>query len=561
MSYREHQERQMRDAIYRRVSTKKQADGGLSLDEQERHGRERSAADGHTVVEVYTDVESGSKNDRADYQRLLADAAAKKFDRVIVWRGDRFGRDMVERLTAETALAKLGIEIVSITEGVLNDGDPNSIVMRALRAGLAEAERAEISLRVRGSKAAAVRAGRPSLGRYPLLGYKRVRVGKHLTLVPDSATRPLAVRIFDARAVDRAYRQICKDVMADGILSPTGSKIWSVTTLIKMLENPRYIGLSPVPGFPGEFVETHEGIISRQTWDTVQALRAVETAQQGGGRGRRPGGPALLRGLLRCHGCGAMLKAITDPGHGRRYVCATRSTFGSDVCAGPSIRIEDADRTVAEFWLAYGHDYEASRELVIEQIEQRRVEVKAQYDSASLEAMKLEATLALYDRDYDSGDLPARLYAERREAGEAFLVAARAHVERQQAQLAEVDSLATVDADEAVTAFISALRDTVKSGLGDRENVDAARASLARVFKHFVVEPLLDPATLDPSLGSEWNVTEGMKASGFDLVPVLNDGLETVMAAGIKVPREMSTTSSRSELFLSLAGRIRLEAK
>jgi len=52
------------------------------------------------IVETYQDVKSGANAKRPGLDRLMADASAGKFDCVLVWKLDRFGRSLVDCLTS-----------------------------------------------------------------------------------------------------------------------------------------------------------------------------------------------------------------------------------------------------------------------------------------------------------------------------------------------------------------------------------------------------------------------------------------------------------------------------
>ena len=92
-------------AIYLRVSTKKQAQEGHSLEQQEERARRCAQQLGlDPLPHVYLDVERGKKVDRSGYQRLKADRG--RYAAVICFKLDRMGRKASEVLTF---LDELGI--------------------------------------------------------------------------------------------------------------------------------------------------------------------------------------------------------------------------------------------------------------------------------------------------------------------------------------------------------------------------------------------------------------------------------------------------------------------
>ena len=94
-----------------RVSTRKEEERGQSLPEQEARIRARVESDGDELVGLYFDVMSGRRNDRPEWNRLLADV--EPGDIVMVTIKDRLGRDQVGRLTSRAALLAMGAEIVA----------------------------------------------------------------------------------------------------------------------------------------------------------------------------------------------------------------------------------------------------------------------------------------------------------------------------------------------------------------------------------------------------------------------------------------------------------------
>jgi DNA invertase Pin-like site-specific DNA recombinase len=81
----------MRIALYARVST---SNGLQDPEMQLRELREYAERRDLAVVGEYVDRVTGSKDSRPSLNRLMADAAQRKFDAVLVWKLDRFGRSL-----------------------------------------------------------------------------------------------------------------------------------------------------------------------------------------------------------------------------------------------------------------------------------------------------------------------------------------------------------------------------------------------------------------------------------------------------------------------------------
>lgn len=94
----------MTAGAYVRVST---ADQRCEL--QVRDLRDYAERQGWRIAEIYEDVSSGAKASRPSLNRLMADARAGKFDCVLVWKLDRFGRSLLDRLNNIRDLEENGI--------------------------------------------------------------------------------------------------------------------------------------------------------------------------------------------------------------------------------------------------------------------------------------------------------------------------------------------------------------------------------------------------------------------------------------------------------------------
>jgi DNA invertase Pin-like site-specific DNA recombinase len=133
-------------AIYARVST---SNTGQSPEMQLRELREFCERRGWSVSAEYVDVGiSGSKEDRVELNRLMADAHRRRFDTVVVWKFDRFARSVAHLLRALETFKALGIDFVSLSEQMDTSTPTGKMVFNVLGA-VAELERSLIAERVR----------------------------------------------------------------------------------------------------------------------------------------------------------------------------------------------------------------------------------------------------------------------------------------------------------------------------------------------------------------------------------------------------------------------------
>ncbi len=155
----------MRAAIYARVST----NNGQDPTVQTRELREYCQRRGWEIAGEYVDASvSGAKERRPQLDTLLAACRKRCIDAVVVYRYDRFARSLRQLVNALEEFRSLGIEFISLHEGV-DTSTPNGRLVFGIFASIAEFERELIRDRVKSGIAAARSKGKR-------LGRPRVRV-------------------------------------------------------------------------------------------------------------------------------------------------------------------------------------------------------------------------------------------------------------------------------------------------------------------------------------------------------------------------------------------------
>ena len=134
----------MRAAIYARVSTSDQTNT-IQVRELKEYVERRS----WDVAGIYQDQMSGATASRPVLNQLMADARLRKFDAVLVWKLDRFGRSLVHCVGAIQELQALGIRFIAISQGLDTDtSNPTSQLLMHILAPVAQFERELIHERV-----------------------------------------------------------------------------------------------------------------------------------------------------------------------------------------------------------------------------------------------------------------------------------------------------------------------------------------------------------------------------------------------------------------------------
>ncbi len=257
----------VRAAIYRRISDDSEG-RELGVERQEADCRALADQHGYVVVGVYTDNDIGastrSRKPRPDYQRMVADARAGRFEVILAYTSSRLTRrpreheDLIE-LAEQHGTAYLYVRSPSV--------DLNTAAGRHVARMLAANDAAEseiMSERISRAMLGLVEQGR-SLGGRRMFGFE-----------PDGIT----VRESEARVVREAaeqvlagvsLRQLALDLRRRQVPCGHGGQ-WSPTRLRELLLRPRNAGLVSYHGSILEDVPGPEPIVARSTWEAVRDL-------------------------------------------------------------------------------------------------------------------------------------------------------------------------------------------------------------------------------------------------------------------------------------------------
>ena len=339
----------IRVVIYVRVSSRNQ-DIENSSDAQIAECKAYIKKMGWTLVGIYIDkARSGRDESRPQHSLMIHDGTKQDrgFDKVVVWKMDRYGRDENHATLTKAMLRKAGVEVVSITEPV---GEGKfARLFETLLDILAEIQSDGIAENVkRGTRHLASQGF--FLGSDAPYGYriKKVKVGEkyHQKLEIDPETSKIARSVFDNCLASKSINFIIRDFYAKESPSPTGLPKWSGATIAGMLHNPAYNGTivwstdtddddGPVicPG-------AHPGIVTKEEFEKVQRLLAARHHKpkepDNDNNPRELGSRYLLSGIITCLLCGR--KVQPEPaksGEYAYYVCKTRTDLHKSVCDCP----------------------------------------------------------------------------------------------------------------------------------------------------------------------------------------------------------------------------------
>ena len=225
---------------YVRVSTSDQAENGLSLPLQREAITRYCQQNSLKLLKIYEDPgRSGATIERPGLTDLLRDAKLRQFKKVIVWRLDRWSRDLYQGLWLSKELLIHGTEVLSISEP-LNGNDPLTKAMRAIVQTFAELERETIKNRLWAGRKRRLQNFAEFAGGSVAYGYKLDRRTRKFVIEPKTAE--IVRLIFKLRAKKgMTYVKLADELNRLGKKSPSGG-IWRPSTVHYLCANKTYHG-------------------------------------------------------------------------------------------------------------------------------------------------------------------------------------------------------------------------------------------------------------------------------------------------------------------------------
>ena len=354
-----------RCAVYCRYSSDNQREA--SIEDQVRVCQARAAREGWEVIQVYADYAiSGASAGRPQFQQLVADARAGRFQVILAESLDRLSRDLEHVAGFHKQMNFAGVRVVTLAEGEINE------LHVGLKGTMSALFLKDLALKTHRGVEGVVRSGRSGGGLS--YGYRILRGlrpdGTPITgeLEIDEAQAAILRRIFTAYASGHSPRSIAKALNTEGVPGPRDGQ-WTASLLLGsvaretgLLRNRLFVGervwnrqqwmkdpstgrriarpnprdqwvTSQVPALaiidPDVWAAT-EARLSASSLNTREEAEPDDLAAPAPNRGarlaaaRRP--PWLLSGLVRCGLCQGPLTVM---GSGGRLGCANHVERGT----------------------------------------------------------------------------------------------------------------------------------------------------------------------------------------------------------------------------------------
>lgn len=253
-------ERNIRAALYTRVSTEEQATEGFSLDAQMRRLEMYCEMEGWTVAGRYREEgQSGRNTKRPEYQRMMSDK--DQWDVVLVLKMDRIHRDSTNFTKMMGDLKDWNKDFCSVQEQ-FDTGSATGRFVMDLMQRIAQLESEQIGERVRLGMERKAKFGKGLLGSGHPYGYEYCH--GELKVVNDE--------MFTVRAIYNMYRKnYSMDFIAsslnDAMIPAKKGGKWNKQSICNILHNPLYAGYVE---WGGKIKQgSHCAIIDHETFEAI----------------------------------------------------------------------------------------------------------------------------------------------------------------------------------------------------------------------------------------------------------------------------------------------------
>lgn len=247
------------------------------------------------LVEIFADEGlSGTKSEnRTSFQRMLRMCELHGIDLILVKSVSRFARNTKETLEYCRKLKLLGVGVQFEKEGINTLALGDEMLLNTF-AAIAQEESVSISQNVRLSIFKQMESGEYVNGTVPF-GFRL----QNKVMVPYEPEAEIVRKLFEMYLAGHSTTELVRYLEDEHIVGKSGKSNWNIRTVSHILSNEKYVGdtlyrkkyrETTVPfkqhinyGQEDQYYAsgTHEGIVTREIFDAVQALLGKRQAIHG----------------------------------------------------------------------------------------------------------------------------------------------------------------------------------------------------------------------------------------------------------------------------------------
>lgn len=487
--------RQLRVAAYCRVSTDDE-EQLTSYEAQKNYYTDKIMTNKEwTMAGIFADegITGTSARKRPEFLRMIRQCKQGKIDIVLTKSISRFARNTVDCLNYVRALKELGIAVIFEKEN-MNTLEIDSEILITMLGAFAQSESESISANVRWGIRQAMKEGKATIQYKYLYGYRKGDDGKP-EIIPNQAE--VVRKIYDLFLSGTPVRGIQEYLNANSVPNINGEPKWARSAIDSILTNEKYCGdvllqktyiddcinkkvKKNTGQLPMYLVQNHhEGIISRETFDTAQAELSRRNAGRSPSKKNAPTGRSrysskyALSDRLYCGECGTRYQRCTwrNRDGSKRIVwrCVSRVDYGNKYChnsptldeeplhrailAAINSAVKDKDSIVYNLKSAMEKELApaAGQQLSLSEIDSQLEQLNTEFSKVLAEASESGNQAAYSDRFREIMQKQTALKAQRDEIQQMLAESgkATAHIE-QCRQAAETTPSAITEWDEAL---------------------------------------------------------------------------------------------------------------
>jgi DNA invertase Pin-like site-specific DNA recombinase len=167
------------------------------------------------------------------------------------------------------------------------------------------------------------------------------------TIEVDQRTMPHVIRAFEMRAAGTGPTAISNYLRESKVKTSMGSVVWSRPAVYDMLKSRAYVG--ELRSKPYVNPTGYPVVMDPVLWHAAQGAKANSRAESQMGRSDLDKSPYMLRGLIRCAGCGHVMQGTSHSRGWKLYRCNVTHSGGH--CPTPArIRLDMAHGIVAKLF-------------------------------------------------------------------------------------------------------------------------------------------------------------------------------------------------------------------
>ena len=367
---------------------------------------------GWRLVARFPDDASGASTQRPGLAKAMAAARAGLIDVLLVYRVDRFSRNLRDMVMLLDELDSTGVVFRSATEP-FDTSTPMGRMLVQMLGMFAQFERDTIIDRVIAGMERKHAKGKWKGGKRPF-GYQ-VDKTTH-TLIVDEHEAVIVRLIFDLYTRDRLGSRALATVLNDRGHRTSSGGTWSGYQVLRALTNRVYLG--ELTFRENTVTDTHTPIIDLRVWEQAQAI--LDARGESHAHRAASGSDYILTGKMRCPKCGKAMLGTRATGRNRTYryyTCWNLTRYNATKCDMSRLNADAVDKAILDALATF---YRTQHQLIADAVNHQQAQHRAAHadrhaelDAVDAELTRTDQAIDRYLSAFERGTMNEELVADR----------------------------------------------------------------------------------------------------------------------------------------------------